>query len=61
MGDRSEAAHSWVSDVSNDEVIGFVVWVAVEFALALTATLAIVHRAVALPAGGHLGTGFLIG
>src|SRR5689334_4666996 len=57
----TEASRSWLSDVSNAELIGFVLWIFAEFALALAATLAIVHHAVALPRGGHLPTHFVIG
>jgi hypothetical protein len=57
----AEETRSWLPDVSNGELIGFVLWVVVEFALALAATLAIVHRAVALPKGDQLQTHFLVG
>ncbi|HZS31536.1 MAG TPA: hypothetical protein VFA37_09785 [Gaiellaceae bacterium] len=47
--------------MSNGELIAFVLWGVVEFALALSAILVIVHRAVALPHGSRLPTHFLIG
>ena len=47
--------------MSNGELIAFILWAVAEFALTLTATLAIVHRAVALPRGSQLPTHFLIG
>jgi hypothetical protein len=57
----AEAARSWLHRVSNGELIGFLLWVVAEFALALAATLVIVHRAVALPKGEQLHSDFLVG
>ena len=56
-----EETRAWLPDVSNSEVVGFLLWVLAEFALALAATVAIVHRAVALPNGDHLHSDFLVG
>ena len=61
VADPAEVSRAWLPDVSNGELIGFVSWVVGEFALALAATLLIVHRAVALPKGDRLHTHFLIG
>jgi hypothetical protein len=57
----AEETRSWLPDVSNGELIGFLLWVVAEFALALAATLVIVHRAVALPKEEQLHSDFLVG
>ncbi len=46
--------------VSRREFAAFALWVLVAFALTLGATLSIVHRAVALPAGEQLSNRFLV-
>jgi hypothetical protein len=58
---RSEPSRAQLPNVSNGELIAFTLWAVAEFALALAATLAIVHRAVTLPHGNQLPTHFLIG
>ena len=60
MNQSAEVSRSWLPDVSNGELIGFVLWLCGEFALALAATVVIVHRAVALPRGGRFPTHFLL-
>lgn len=61
VSQAAEETLSWLPDVSNGELIGFLLWVVAEFALALAAMLVIVHRAVALPKGHQLQTHFLAG
>jgi uncharacterized protein YneF (UPF0154 family) len=46
--------------LSRQEFAAFALWVLVNFGLTLGATLAIVHRAVSLPAGEHLMSHFLV-
>jgi hypothetical protein len=46
--------------LSRREFSAFAVWMIVNFALTLGATLAIVHRAVSLPAGERLSNHFLV-
>jgi hypothetical protein len=57
----AEEIRSWLPDVSNSELMGFLLWVVAEFALTLAATLVIVHRAVVLPKGAQLPSDFLVG
>jgi len=49
-----------VPGVSEREVIAYVAWLAVTFAVSLVATLVIVHHAIALPPKAELASHFLV-